>query len=129
MLDFNSTHKYFEIDENNIVYNLVLSNGAKFVAHANMIPLPSNINYDVNGKLYDANSQTFSDAPITEADVREQRDNLLQTVVDPIAGNALRWGELSSEKQQEYTDYRRQLLDITEQSGFPTNVVWPDQPS
>ena len=101
MLDFNSTHKYFEIDENNIVYNLILSNGTKFVAHANMIPLPSNINYDVNGKLYDANSKTFSDAPITEADVREQRDNLLQTVVDPIAGNALRWGELSSAKHQE----------------------------
>ena len=129
MLDFSSTHRYFETDENNIVNNLILANGPKFVAHANMIPLPSDINYDVCGKLYNRETQTFSDAPPTEASVREKRNILLSTVVDPIAGNALRWNELSSAKQQEYTDYRRQLLDITEQSGFPTNVVWPDQPS
>lgn len=35
---------------------------------------------------------------------------------------------LTTEKQQEWADYRQQLRDITSQSGYPFNVVWPTQP-
>jgi hypothetical protein len=66
--------------------------------------------------------------PATEDDVRYLRDHLLVREVDPIVTNPLRWAELSPDKQAEWTQYRRDLLDITEQSGFPTNVVWPTKP-
>jgi hypothetical protein len=61
--------------------------------------------------------------------VRIQRDMTLVIEVDPIVSNALRWGELTAEKQAEWTQYRRDLLDITNQAGFPHNVVWPTKPA
>lgn len=35
---------------------------------------------------------------------------------------------LSPEKQQEWEQYRQQLRDITQQSGYPFNIIWPTQP-
>lgn len=35
---------------------------------------------------------------------------------------------LTLEVQQQWADYRQQLRDITNQSGYPFNVVWPTQP-
>ena len=61
-------------------------------------------------------------------EVRAERDRLLSTGVDPLVSNPLRWGELTTEKQTEWTQYRRDLLDITDQSGFPRNVTWPTKP-
>jgi hypothetical protein len=67
--------------------------------------------------------------------VRMDRDFFLQTEVDPIAGNALRWAALTSEQQQAWADYRQALLDLPAQSGFPSaengfenTVVWPTKP-
>ena len=62
------------------------------------------------------------------AEVRGQRDMLLQQEVDPIVSNPLRWGSLSDEQQLAFTVYRQNLLDIPEQEGFPHNVVWPTKP-
>lgn len=38
-------------------------------------------------------------------------------------------GPLTSEQQQEWAVYRQQLRDITSQSGYPFDVVWPVPPS
>lgn len=61
-------------------------------------------------------------------EVRAERDRILSAGVDPLVSNPLRWGELTTEKQTEWALYRRDLLDITEQSGFPRNVTWPTKP-
>lgn len=60
--------------------------------------------------------------------VRMKRDTRLSEEVDPIVSNPLRWGSLSDEQQLAFTVYRQNLLDITEQEGFPHNVVWPTKP-
>ena len=60
--------------------------------------------------------------------IRKKRDMLLTRVVDPIVSNPLRWGDLTTEQQQSWTNYRRALLDITDQVGFPNNVIWPTKP-
>jgi hypothetical protein len=52
-------------------------------------------------------------------DVREIRNKYLETYVDPIVSNPLRWAELSAEVQQNYTNYRKYLLDITTDESFP----------
>ena len=62
------------------------------------------------------------------AQIRYQRNTLLVRVVDPIASNPLRWADLTTEQQQSWADYRRELLDITDQVGFPNNVIWPTKP-
>lgn len=61
-------------------------------------------------------------------DVRETRDARLKAL-DAVVGNPLRWASLTETKQQEYADYRQQLLNVPQQSGFPLNVVWPVVPT
>lgn len=60
--------------------------------------------------------------------VRHQRDAILATQVDPVVSNPLRWSDLSAEQQQAWVVYRRTLLDITAQVGFPHSVAWPQKP-
>lgn len=60
--------------------------------------------------------------------VRNERDRRLTNEVDPIVTNPLRWAALSVEKQNEWSAYRTALLDITDQDGFPQNVIWPNKP-
>jgi len=60
--------------------------------------------------------------------VRQIRDSLLTSEVDPIVTNPLRWAELSEEKQTEWINYRNKLLNISEQDGFPNNVTFPTKP-
>jgi len=89
--------------------------------------------------LYDAMASdpvTVAYIPPTQAEldaeqagvVRLTRDTLLANVVDPIVSNPLRWADLTAEKQAEWAAYRRALLDVPQQSGFPNDVVWPISP-
>ena len=61
--------------------------------------------------------------------VRFQRDSILKDEIDPLVANPLRWSDLTVEQQQQIKTYRRELLDITNQKGFPTDVIWPVKPS
>lgn len=84
----------------------------------------------------DADPETAAYVPPTQEEldaaeaqnVREQRDYLLTTQVDPVVSNPLRWADMSAEQQQAWATYRRALLDITTQAGFPHDVVWPTKP-
>ena len=62
------------------------------------------------------------------ASVRGQRDGLLASDVDPIAGNALRWAALTSANREAWSDYRQALLDLPAQAGFPNTITWPAKP-
>ena len=62
------------------------------------------------------------------AQVRAERDNRLVTEVDPIVSNALRWADLTAAKQAEWTQYRTDLLNVTDQAGFPHDITWPTKP-
>lgn len=61
------------------------------------------------------------------AEIRRQRDSLLYNI-DPIISNSFRFGDLPEHKQNALLAYRKDLLDITKQKGFPDNVVWPQAP-
>lgn len=60
--------------------------------------------------------------------VSGERNSRLETEVDPIVSNPLRWSGLTETKQAEWTAYRKALLDITDQTGYPHNVNWPTKP-
>ena len=55
--------------------------------------------------------------------VRQARNHKLETEVDPIVSNPLRWADLTPEQQQAVADYRIALLDMTDNPSFP----WYDQ--
>lgn len=60
--------------------------------------------------------------------VRYERDQLLKTQVDPIVSNPLRWADMTTAEQNAWSQYRTDLLNITDQAGFPHNVTWPTKP-
>ena len=60
--------------------------------------------------------------------VRGERNRLLNSQVDPIVSNPLRWADLSTEKQNEWAQYRTDLLNVPQQSGFPNTISWPTKP-
>lgn len=59
---------------------------------------------------------------------REERDLKLVQEVDPMVTNPLRWAELTAEKQNEWTQYRTDLLNVPQQAGFPNTINWPTKP-
>lgn len=59
-----------------------------------------------------------------EYDIKKKRNELLnQSDWTQIPNNPL-----TLAKQEEWAVYRQQLRDITQQSGYPFNVIWPTQP-
>lgn len=62
------------------------------------------------------------------AQVRAERDSILARLVDPIASNALRWADMTTEQQNAWSQYRTDLLNVPQQNGFPYNIVWPIKP-
>ena len=60
-------------------------------------------------------------------EVRNQRDSLL-VEMDEIVSNPLRWATFSPELQAQWVQYRLDLLNVPQQSGFPLNVVFPEKP-
>ena len=61
-------------------------------------------------------------------EVRGKRDAILSSKIDKIVSNPLRWDDMSADEQAQWKLYRRALLDITAQAGFPNEVVWPQEP-
>ena len=62
------------------------------------------------------------------AAVREERSHILRTEVDPIVSNPLRWADMTTAEQNAWSQYRTELLNITDQAGFPHSVTWPTKP-
>tara|TARA_R110001632_G_scaffold42100_1_gene106200 strand:- start:1324 stop:1734 length:411 start_codon:yes stop_codon:yes gene_type:complete len=79
-----------------------------------------------NFSPYVAPTQAELDAELA-AWTRAVRDNLLKEV-DAVAGNSLRWAELTEEKKSEWATYRTNLLDVPQQPNFPNTVNWPTKP-
>ena len=76
--------------------------------------------------ITDDSPEYVPSTPIADS-MRQERDNILTTVVDPLVSNPLRWADLSSDKQAEWATYRTALLDVPQQAGFP-DVTWPTVP-
>ena len=62
------------------------------------------------------------------ANARSKRDRLLSNEVDPIVSNPLRWGGMTTAEQNAWTQYRTDLLNVPQQSGFPNTINWPTKP-
>jgi len=58
--------------------------------------------------------------------IRQKRDKYLKLHIDSM--NPMRWESLSQVQKNNWMIYRQQLLDIPQQQGFPTNIVWPVKP-
>ena len=97
--------------------------GARFDVEA----LYARMNADPATVAYVPPTQEELTAEATET-TRAIRDNKLRTEVDPIVSNPLRWADLGAARQTAWAAYRRALLDVPQQAGFPHNILWPTKP-
>lgn len=85
--------------------------------------------YPQDGLCYDFDPTTKNWQVNTEANkfrFRAERDQLLASV-DRV--NPVRYASLSEQQQQDLIAYRQALLDVPQQTEFPDNIVWPEQPT
>ncbi len=61
-------------------------------------------------------------------EARLKRDELLREF-DLLVSNPLRWDSLNENQKSAYAKYRQDLLDVPEQTGFPTAFKWPVFPN
>lgn len=80
-----------------------------------------------NFTAYVAPTQDELDAEAA-LNVRVERNTILTKQVDPIVSNPLRWADMTTADQNAWSQYRTDLLNITDQAGFPHNVTWPTKP-
>lgn len=59
------------------------------------------------------------------AEVRRQRDERLAKEIDIYSG--IRWAACTTYQKGQLNDLRSMLLNLTDQEGFPTDVVWPKE--
>lgn len=91
------------------------------------VPVKPGDGYVYDGTQWGAPTQAWLDEQAAKR-VRVTRDGKLRREVDPIVTNPLRWADLTDASRVEWTAYRRALLDISSQPGFPHAVVWPTKP-
>lgn len=80
--------------------------------------------------VYADGSTTFIDYRTEQEKIdyyRTLRDQILEVQVDPIMANQVRWNSMSDEEKSKWERVRTELLDVPQQSGFPNNIVWPDE--
>lgn len=66
------------------------------------------------GEIAPASNPADIDGELALKILRDKRKHVLETEVDPIVTNPLRWGALTDFEKQSFIDYRQQLLDITD---------------
>lgn len=71
--------------------------------------------------------KVYTDEELAEQ-VRAKRDSLLRDFDLNIFCNPLHWEEYTPEQQNILTGYRQALKDIPNQSGFPSEVAFPEKP-
>ena len=77
--------------------------------------------------VWDATSKSWQlDIDALSYNLRSQRYNLL-TQIDRV--NPIWYNSLTEQQQIELQQYRTDLLNVPQQSGFPTNITWPSKPA
>ena len=96
-----------------------------------------NLQYVSNGKIVDMPPRPDGEAYFNYETKKWDLDYLGQKELVSSKKNDLLYksdwtqipnNPLTQEQQQAWTVYRQQLRDVTSQSGYPFNVVWPIQP-
>jgi len=55
-----------------------------------------------------------------------ERERLLNEEIDCI--NPIRYEDMDNEEKKAWKDYRKHLLDITKQTGYPFEIDWGIKP-
>jgi len=123
--------------EQNIALNLANKSyvegkidGSKYyISNGNPVLIPEKPVADENAKYkFDWTTKTWSvDTSVLNQFYRNKRNTLLKKSIDKV--NPVWYASLTTDQQAELQAYRTALLNVPQQSGFPTNITWPTKPT
>ena len=100
-----------------------------FVPYKAGIELSTRHDGEIGWKLLENNTWQTNDTSLTEEQIifktRRKRNNLLKQSDIYMLPDF----PITELKRQEWVTYRQALRDITQQEGYPNNLVWPNKPS
>ena len=82
--------------------------------------------------VWDKNTQEWIDLRTQEDKFKDAVDKALKARSQLLLSSdwtQLPNGPLTLEQQQTWATYRQALRDITKQSGYPFNIIWPSAPN
>lgn len=85
------------------------------------------INPDGSGEVFDFRT-TEELLEQKKVEIRRQRNEKLKEL-DAFVSNPFRFASFTDEQKAELATYRQALLDVPQQAGFPSEVVWPEKPT
>lgn len=95
--------------------------------NGNIVKIPEKPLNGFNEYIFDYSTKTWQlDTEATARIIRSMRDASLE-IIDKV--NPVWYNTLTDQQKTELTLYRQALLDVPQQSGFPSNVNWPIKPS
>lgn len=111
----------FHLQGNNVIEGIA-DDATQYIENGQIIDMSPKPNGEA---VFDYETkQWVLNYPAQENDVKNKRDALLyQSDWTQIPNNPL-----TPAKQDEWAVYRQELRDITNQPGYPFNVIWPTPP-
>lgn len=97
-----------------------------YIQQGMAIPKPARPSEEFMHYQFDYDTkQWIQDLAQSQNNVRIQRDKMLVNL-DRV--NPVWYASLTAEQQADLVAYRQQLLDVPQQPGFPSTIVWPTKP-
>lgn len=115
----------YAVVQNGMVVNVAVAT-PDYAASQGWIECPAGVGV---GWIFDSTGEPLPPPPDTEgqaARIRSERDAKL--TASDVAVLPDRWAIMTTEQQTAWATYRQALRDITEQTGFPWEVQWPQEP-
>lgn len=121
----NCQDETFNLQANENEYLLEgITDGSQYVENGALIKIPDSpghnfiFDYQTKSWVYD-NQWAVSEA-------LQKRDSLLKDGPDRIS--PIWWSSMTEKQKLDWSEYRQQLLDVTDQQGFPHDIIWPIKP-
>jgi hypothetical protein len=99
-----------------------------YISNGVAVPIPTNPSTHILKYVFNYSTKAWDlDSTATALKARLFRNKLLSETVDKI--NPIWYATLTDEQCTELTAYRQALLDVPQQTGFPTQIEWPTKPT
>ena len=113
-LDLSQYEQYPYID----VFGSALS---QYVQDGVLVDMPAKPNPE---STFDYNQKRWLDLPLEVL----KKQALTRRAAELSSSDWTQFSDVSLPNKQAWAVYRQELRDITKQTGYPTNVVWPTRP-
>lgn len=111
----------FHLQGENVIEGIA-NDSSQYILNGNIVNMPPKPKEE---SFFDyEKKQWVLDFSLQKQLIKNQRDKFLYSCDWTQIPN----NPLTPAKQEEWAVYRQQLRDITQQSGYPFNVIWPTQP-